>query len=100
MGKCRTYTAQSYNSLKRLYRADGEWHTGSLHTGVSAQLGNVRVVNLGIHMRMIVTFAEIRFETTIGVIRSENDHIFAVKTIVFLRQSAVFRREGPPVVTC
>ena len=44
---------------------------------MSAQLGNVRVVNLGIHMRMIVTFAEIRFETTIGVFRSENDHIFA-----------------------
>ena len=95
MGKCRTYTAQSYNSLKRLYRADGEWHTG-----VSAQLGNVRVVNLGIHMRMIVTFAEIRFETTIGVFCNENDHIFAVKTIVFLGQLAVFCREGPPAVTC
>ena len=29
-----------YIFLKRLYKADNEWHTGSLHTGVFAQLGS------------------------------------------------------------
>ena len=29
-----------YISLKRLYKADDECHTGSLHTGLFAQLGS------------------------------------------------------------
>ena len=40
-----------YISLKRLYRPDHEWHTGSLHAGVFAQLGNVRIQSaISIHL--------------------------------------------------